>query len=332
VCPLWLSYKVRGCIDEKIANNYDEIIIIYNSETFSMNLDMSQLRTFVAVAEHRSFSRASQELCRVQSAISQQIQKLESHLGGALFVRSRRGLQLTARGESLLSFAVRILDLNDKVVSTLVGESSKDVIRVGTSDTYASSFFTGILTASAHQLPDVQIEVHCGYSTDIWNLYQAGQLDVVLTQGCPSGIASELLHSEPWRWVCARGSRVFSQDPVPLALFTKGCSDREMALGALNRSGKNYKVDYHSTSHAGVVAALSSGCYVSAVLMSTIDCEVRVLEEVDGFPVLGSLEVSLAFRDRAPMASVGVFADIVRHHFRALRAECLAPRSCLVSV
>jgi DNA-binding transcriptional LysR family regulator len=102
----------------------------------------------------------------VQSAVSQQIQKLESHLGGALFVRSRRGLQLTARGDSLLGFAVRILELNDKVVSTLVGESPKSVIRVGTSDTYASSFFTSILTACADRLPDVQIEVHCGYSDD----------------------------------------------------------------------------------------------------------------------------------------------------------------------
>jgi len=61
-------------------------------------------------------------------------------------------------------------------------------------------------------------------------MYEASELDVVLTQGCPPHIASELLHSEPLAWVCSVESEVADHDPIPLAMFTKGCADREVDL------------------------------------------------------------------------------------------------------
>jgi DNA-binding transcriptional LysR family regulator len=283
-----------------------------------MNLDITQLRAFVAVAEHKSFSKASQKLFRVQSAISQQIQKLENTLGTELFVRDRRGLQLTARGDTMLAYAMKILEINDQAVITLTGESPKGLVRVGTSDTYASRFFSDILKACSVRFPDIEIEVHCGYSSQLWLLYEANEIDVVLTQGCPSSISSELLYSEPLAWVCSRDSSIFSQDPVPLALFTKGCGDRDLTLSALNRAKKNYRINYHSTSHAGIVAAVSSGCYVSAILVSTADCELRILGEADSFPILGNLDISLAYHDKTQSAPMSLFADIARSYFRSL--------------
>lgn len=286
-----------------------------------MNLDMTQLRAFVAVAELRSFSKASQRLCRVQSAISQQVQKLETQLGADLFVRDRKGLLLTAQGELVLAYAVKILAMNDQAVSTLTKKTKPGLVRVGTSDTYASIFFADILQVCSVRFPEVVIEVHCGYSTQIWSMYEAGGLDVVLTQGSPANIDSELLHTEPLTWVCLQESNVSERDPVPLALFTAGCGDREIALSALNRAKKNYSVNYNSTSHAGVIAAVSSGCYVSAILPSTARSELKVLGEVEGFPSLGNLEISLAYRDTSIDSPVHCFADIARSYFRSLTAS-----------
>ena len=285
-----------------------------------MNLDMNQLRAFVTVAELRSFSKASQKLCRVQSAISQQIQKLEGHLGSELFVRGKRTLELTTHGDSMLSYAVKILEVNDQAVAQLTDKSHKGVVRVGTSDTYASNYFSEIIKCCADRFPDIEIEVHCGYSSQIWQSYEAGELDVVLTQGCPSTIPSELLHSEPLKWVCAHESKIVEKTPIPLALFTKGCGDRGLILNALNRVKKAYKISYHSTSHAGILAALSSGCYVSAVLLSTVHDELRVLGESDGFPLIGNLDISLAYHDKSKGSLSSLFADISRSYFQSLSA------------
>lgn len=286
-----------------------------------MNLDMTQLRAFVAVAELRSFSKASQRLCRVQSAVSQQIQKLEAQLGADLFVRDRKGVQLTAQGENMLSYALKILAMNDQAVFTLTKKTTRGLVRVGTSDTYASIFFADILQVCSTRFPEVVIDVHCGYSAQIWGMYEAGELDVVLTQGSPAHIDSELLHTEPLTWVCSRHSSVSANDPVPLALFTTGCGDRDIALKALNRAKKNYTVNYNSTSHAGVIAAVSSGCYVSAILPSTILSGLKVLGEAEGYPSLGNLEISLAYRDASIGTPVHYFADIARSYFRSLVAS-----------
>lgn len=288
-----------------------------------MNLDMNQLRTFVTVAELKSFSRASEKLCRVQSAVSQQIQKLEAHLGADLFVRGKKALALTAKGDEMLVHAVRILEMNDQAVATMTDMSYKGQVKVGTSDAYVSSFFSDIIKRCAARFPDMEIEVHCGYSSQIWERYLSGELDVVLTQGRPPAVSSELLHSEELKWVCAKGSNALAQSPVPLALFTKGCGDRDLILQALQRVRKAYRVSYNSTSYAGIVAALASGFYVSAVLMSTVDEDFQVLTGVDGFPVIGNLDITLAYHDKSKGSLSSAFADISRSYFGSMSASGL---------
>lgn len=285
-----------------------------------MNLDMTQLRAFVAVAELKSFSKASERLCRVQSAVSQQIQKLEGQLGTELIVRDRRGLRLTSRGERLLSYAHKILATNDQAVSALSEQTPKGRVRVGTSDTYASVFFSEILHVCSTRFPDVEIEVHCGYSSKIWQMYEKSEIDVVLTQGCPAHLSSELLHSEPLAWVCSLDSEVVDYNPVPLAVFTNGCGDRDIIVSALHRACMDYRIGYHSTSHAGILAAVNSGRFVSAILRSTALSELRILGEAEGYPALGNLDISLAYRDNLVDSPMSYFAEVARSYFRSLSA------------
>ena len=286
-----------------------------------MNFDTSQLRSFVTVAELKSFSKSSERLCRVQSAISQQIQKLEKQLNAVLFIRNRNGVTLTAQGERLLPYAVKMLSINDEAVSALCENKPKGWLRVGTSDTYATCFLKDILMSCSERYPGLQIEVHCGYSESIWTMYEKGQLDIVLTQCCPSNINSETLHVEPLLWMCSRTSDVYKKTPVPLALFSKGCADREIALNGLVQVGKDYTMGFHSSSHAGILAAVSSGYYVSAILASTSNQDFKVLTETDGFPPLGNLEISMAYNDHADNSPTQMFACVVREYFRWSRSR-----------
>src|SRR6202142_3878942 len=82
-------------------------------------MELSQLETFLAVAEERSFSRAAVRLHRTQPAISQVIRKLEASVGDTLFDRSARDGSLTAAGILLRDYALRLLALRREASSAL---------------------------------------------------------------------------------------------------------------------------------------------------------------------------------------------------------------------
>jgi DNA-binding transcriptional LysR family regulator len=82
------------------------------------NLDMTALRSFVAVTEHGGVTRAAGMLNFTQSAVSMQLKRLEETLGVSLFDRSNRRIELTASGEQLLGYARRIVELNDEAMTS----------------------------------------------------------------------------------------------------------------------------------------------------------------------------------------------------------------------
>ena len=85
------------------------------------NLDMDALRSFVVGIDAGSFARAAERLGRSTSAVSAQLKKLEEQAGTPLLRKSGRGLALTDGGEALMSYARRLLALNDEAVSAVSG-------------------------------------------------------------------------------------------------------------------------------------------------------------------------------------------------------------------
>ena len=84
-------------------------------------MDLRQLRSFVAVAEELHFSRAAARLHLAQSALSAQVRQLEREIGGPLFVRSTRRVELTPAGEALLPDAQQLLSLADAALERARG-------------------------------------------------------------------------------------------------------------------------------------------------------------------------------------------------------------------
>jgi len=280
-----------------------------------MNLDLNQLRAFVAVAEMKSFSKASDRLCRVQSAVSQQVQKLESCLGSRLFIRSRGGVMLTDAGEDLLVYALKLLSLNDQAVDVLMHERPREAIRLGTSDSFASLFLPEILKRYAAHNPECTVEVKCGSSRDVWNMYDLRSVDIALAQNCPPAISSELLFVEPLHWICASESSVGTWDPLPLALWEAGSPDRDLILGALHRVHKRYRIAYETNGREALLAAVKSGNFISATLLRPVDSMLRILGADDGYPPLGNVEIYLACSDSASGSPMSKFGEVTRECF-----------------
>lgn len=94
------------------------------------NLELDLLRTFVAVVDGNTFAAAAESVCRTQSAVSQQMQRLESLIGKELFARQGRNKTLTEAGTQLLNYARRILRLNDEACLSLMHEEIDGILKL----------------------------------------------------------------------------------------------------------------------------------------------------------------------------------------------------------
>ncbi len=103
-------------------------------------LDLDQLKTFVAITETGSFTKAAEEVFRTQSAVSMQMRRLEERIGKPLFEKDGRNNRLTVDGERLLLYARQLLRLNRETLAAFDEESLEGHIRIGMPDDYADRF------------------------------------------------------------------------------------------------------------------------------------------------------------------------------------------------
>src|ERR1700674_4567653 len=100
-------------------------------------LDVDQLRTFIAIVESGSFTRAADAVHKTQSAVSMQMKRLEERLERPIFTRDGRTSKLTEDGERLLDFARRIVKLNVEALAAFSDFALTGRVRLGVPDDYA---------------------------------------------------------------------------------------------------------------------------------------------------------------------------------------------------
>ena len=88
-------------------------------------LDTDQLRSFLAIVDCGSFTKAAERVHKTQSAVSMHIRRLEEQLGCALFVKQGRGARLTAEGERLIEFARRIIQVEAGAIAARVAQGAQ---------------------------------------------------------------------------------------------------------------------------------------------------------------------------------------------------------------
>jgi DNA-binding transcriptional LysR family regulator len=131
-------------------------------------LELHQLETFLAVAEERSFSRAAVRLHRTQPAISQVIRKLEESIGEVLFDRAARDGSLTAAGELLQQYALRLLALRREASSAMEELKSLDRGQLQlAANEYTCLYLLPVLDAFRTKYPQIDVTVHRSLASQI---------------------------------------------------------------------------------------------------------------------------------------------------------------------
>lgn len=158
------------------------------------NLDMDALRSFVTGLEAGSFSRAADRLGRSTSAVSAQLKKLEEQAGVVLLRKSGRGLALTDGGEALLSYARRLLELNDEAVNAIRGVELEGWVRLGLQEDFGETVLPQVLGRFARAHPKVRIEGRIARNAELMEKIDSGHLDLALAwdDGRPAASAERI--------------------------------------------------------------------------------------------------------------------------------------------
>jgi DNA-binding transcriptional LysR family regulator len=255
-------------------------------------LDPELLKAFVAVADHRSFTRAASRLNRTQSAVSMQIKRLEERLGAELFHRTKANVELSPAGEGLLGYARRILALNDEAVARLREHKVEGVVRLGVMDDYGTSIVPPLLASFMASYPLIHVEMETGLtSTMPGRLGEAFDLVIAMH---PAGRGDgELLRREQAVWATSADHPVEELDPLPVALYPKGCLFRKWAMEALDRAKRRWRLAFVSHSLAAVESIAAQGLAVTVVKTGTFPARLRALTERDGMPPLPAADICL---------------------------------------
>lgn len=283
------------------------------------NLDIDVLRSFATGVELGSFARAADRLGRSTSAISAQLKKLEEQIGQPVLRKQGRGLALTATGEIVLSYARRLLDLNDAAVLAVRGAQLVGSVRVGFQEDFGEALLCEVLGRFARTHPAVTVDARIARNEELAKLLALARLDLVLSwqAGAPGPFPQELGRLA-MRWIgdpLLVAAHRQKGEPLPLVVFESPCLMRSAAIEALDRAGIAWRVAFTSSSLNGIWAAVQAGLGVTVRTEAGKPAALPCIETLPGLPEIG---LCLGFCRADPEPVVAQMASIIRERLAGL--------------
>ena len=275
-------------------------------------LNPDQIRTMIVIAEQGSFNKAATTLGVKQSAVNQQITRLEDKVGRRLFDRTARGVTLTLDGEAVVIYSRAMAKLGRDMSLHLSRTGPEAVLRLGFNEDFGRTALPAVLGLFARQHANFRFEAVCSGSAEtLFRAIDARELDVVVTRQIPGESRGEALWTEKTTWVGRADLTMPIADPVPLVLPPPG-GLRSTILTALQGASRTWRVVFESAGVATLEAAVRAGLGLSAcpVRMDLID-----LVHLDAAAGLPELAHSIFVFDRARPArseAIDAFCEVLR--------------------
>ena len=256
------------------------------------NLDLTALRSFVAVADAGGVTRAAGLLNLTQSAVSMQIKRLEDGLGFGLFARAARRLSLTAEGEQLLGYARRMLALNDEALARMTGAGCEGEIRLGVPHDIVFPAIPGILKRLSTDFPRVRVNLVSSFTNRLKDGFRRGDFDLILTTEEQADPGGETLVEREMVWIGAPGGSAWQQRPVRLA-FEEDCRFRPIAIAALEAVGIPWEMAFSGQSEHVMETTAAADLAVTVRLRGGVPPGCAVIEAGNALPGLGAMKLCL---------------------------------------
>ncbi len=281
------------------------------------NMDLTALRAFVAVADSGGVTKASGFLNLTQSAVSMQLKRLEDMLDVALFDRAARKMNLTAAGEQMLSYARRMLELNDEVLARLTAPAYEGEIKLGVPHDIVYPSIPQVLHRFAAAYPRMKVNLVSSYTERLKRMFARGEVDAILTTENQLDAGGETLLQRRLVWVGAVNGQMWKQRPLRLA-FEHACIFRSSAQAALDAHGVPWEMAVESDSVRTVEASVSADLAVHTSIEGTEPPYVEQIAHGGGLPELPMVKINLYKSDLIQGEPFQALIDYTRTAYRGL--------------
>lgn len=273
--------------------------------------DPALLRTFVAVADTLSFTRAAERLELSQPTVSQQVRKLEVAAGRQLVARDTRAVSLTDNGDAMLGFARSILAAHDEAAAYFTGSAMRGRLRFGSADDLALTQLPQILRDFRQLYPQINLELTVNQSGALARRLKAGQLDLVYIKQEPDQPDGRVVRRERLVWVAHKSLQLEPDQPVPLIVYQAPSFSRSAAIRALEDAGRTWRITCNVREINGVLAAMRAGIGVAVFPQSLIPGDLVPVSSAFELPAIGEVDFALLDNPRAAREPVDALVSAI---------------------
>ncbi|HGG04241.1 MAG TPA: LysR family transcriptional regulator [Aliiroseovarius sp.] len=281
------------------------------------NLDVTTLRSFVAVAQSGGVTRAAGFLNLTQSAVSMQLKRLEDLLGVSLLDRRNRTVALTPAGEQFLVYARRMVDLNDEAFAKLTDQIYEGEIVLGVPHDIVYPVVPQVLKRFNAEFPRMKVNLIASHTDGLKAKFARGECDLILTTEYGLDKGGETLTTIPLRWIGAPEGKIHTQQPLRLA-FGKHCKFRPVTLAVLNKAGLDWEMAVETDSDRTIEATISADLAIGAMLEGTEPPQLALIAPGSGLPDLGIQKINMYGAEDLTGAVNSRLAAMVRQGYEAL--------------
>ncbi|WP_213805490.1 LysR substrate-binding domain-containing protein [Granulicella sp. dw_53] len=256
------------------------------------NLDLDTLRTLSVAHDLGGLAQAAERLGRTPSAISLQMKRLQDDLATPLFRKHGRGLALTEAGEVALTYARRMLALNDELLDTMQGANLAGHIRIGCPQDFAP-ILPSVLSHFALLYPRMQIELRIEGNAALADAVEKSQIDLAVVIGHEDRSSAQKVGELELVWIASSTFTPSPDEPLPLAVLGPQCAFRKCAIHHLEATNKPHRIAANSPSLDGLWAALLGGLGITARTVMNLPDGLVSAGSLHNLPSLGFLPVTL---------------------------------------
>jgi DNA-binding transcriptional LysR family regulator len=279
-------------------------------------LDLTSLRSLVTVADTGGVTRAAGVLNLTQSAVSMQIKRLEDSLGLPLFDRTGRGVVLTASGEQLVSYARRMLALNDEAWARLTAHEFEGEIVLGVPHDIVYPVIPGVLQRFAATFPRMRVQLVSSFTRTLKVQFARGEAALILATEDGVEDGGQTLAVSRLLWVGAPGGSAWRQRPLRLA-FEEVCIFRAQIQQQLDAAGIGWEMAVTTAQPRAVEAVVSADLAVHAALEGACPTHMEPIAHGGALPDLGARRINLyAAESSGPVAAL---AQMIRDGYGLTR-------------
>jgi len=255
-----------------------------------MNIDFELYRIFYAVANNGNITKAANELMISQPAISKSIKNLEEQLGGQLFVRTKRGVILTAEGKEFYNYikqAIEYITSAENKFTDLINLES-GTIKIGISATLTKEFLLPYLEIFHKRYPKIDIQIDTNVSSELFQKLRNGLIDIVVLNLNNKGYGNDIeitkckkindcfvVNKDSFKELIGKEISLNELNNYPLILQSKGSNAREFIDSFAEKNGVLLKPNIELASYSLLVEFTKLGLGIGYATKDYIKKELK---------------------------------------------------------